>query len=584
MDNYFYFQRINSLLANFSNEEIENILLKYFTDEQTEFTQELKRINFPREITFLIDYFESLIPSEVSSKNGIVFTPKYISDFIVKNTITSLGRVIDPSCGCGIFLVSAFEYLVNRLNISPKIALSNLYGSDINTDNIRRCKIVLNILAYDYNVDFDFSKNILCLDSLRSNLSESFGVEDFNYIVGNPPYVNPHDLDKDISIFLKEKFLTNKVGTSNIFYAFIEHSLKFMHRDGYLSFIVPNNFLTISAGKCLRKFISDFCLLEEIIDFSSNMIFNPVRTYSCIIKLSNKDKDTFKSTKIYKTDDIRRSLERLSFVTLNKKILNADKWLLSDFSVSDNIALIEKQPIKLGKYIRTGIATLKDNVYIIDKDINGFFKEINGVRYKIDEDLVKPLYKIPDINKYEDIKSAQKYIIFPYQFNESQGKYSLIPENVLKTKFANTYVYLSSCFSELCKRDKGKPNPVAWYAYGRTQGLNKYGKKILFPTFSNFPKFRVINDENALFCNGYAIFESEDINLDVLSKVINSKIMAYYVSNTSYPIEGGYYCYQKKYIENFSIPVFSDEEKKNILQYDEESLNNFLVSKYHLNI
>ena len=75
------------------------------------------------------------------------------------------------------------------------------------------------------------------------------------------------------------------------------------------------------------------------------------------------------------------------------------------------------------------------------------------------------------------------------------------------------------------------------------------------------PRFILVDDPDALFCNGYAVFEDSSIELELLQRVLNSAVMHYYISNTSYAIEGGYYCYQKKYIERFSIPFFSLEER-----------------------
>ena len=131
-------------------------------------------------------------------------------------------------------------------------------------------------------------------------------------------------------------------------------------------------------------------------------------------------------------------------------------------------------------------------------------------------------------------------------------------------------------------RDKGRPNPQGWYAYGRSQGLNKYGKKLLFPTFSNYPRFMLVNNEEALFCNGYGIFENEFIDLEILMKILNSSVMDYYIKNTSYSIEGGYYCYQKKYIERFSIPWLSDRQRTYIRNLCGNELDKYLWDLYEL--
>ena len=89
-----------------------------------------------------------------------------------------------------------------------------------------------------------------------------------------------------------------------------------------------------------------------------------------------------------------------------------------------------------------------------------------------------------------------------------------------------------------------------------------------------------MEDEDALFCNGYAIVGDESASLDVLQTILNSKLMEFYVSNTSYPIEGGYYCYQKKFIQNFSIPELTESDCNYLLSVNSEEINEFLIQKY----
>ena len=60
--------------------------------------------------------------------------------------------------------------------------------------------------------------------------------------------------------------------------------------------------------------------------------------------------------------------------------------------------------------------------------------------------------------------------------------------------------------------------------------------------------------------------------------------MNYYVSNTSYSIEGGYYCYQKKYIERFSIPEFTQVELEMIKNCPQQEVDIFLQKKYNLEV
>ena len=194
--------------------------------------------------------------------------------------------------------------------------------------------------------------------------------------------------------------------------------------------------------------------------------------------------------------------------------------------------------------------------------------------------MVKDIYKIPELKLHDDVNEAKRYIIFPYV--KSDKGYTLIDEKVFSEKYPKTYNLLLRQRHILDERDKGKGAVHGWYAYGRTQGLNKYGKKLLFPTFTNVPKFVYVENEDALFCNGYAVFENDLYELDILQRILNSKLMEYYVSNTSYSIEGGYYCYQKKYIEHFSLPNFTQEELDYIRTANKYELDNYLWNLYEL--
>jgi hypothetical protein len=74
-------------------------------------------------------------------------------------------------------------------------------------------------------------------------------------------------------------------------------------------------------------------------------------------------------------------------------------------------------------------------------------------------------------------------------------------------------------------------------------------------------------------------------NIDVLQKILNSYVMHYYISKTSVSIEGGYPCYQKNFIEKFTIPTLSDTEV-NILRSlnNKQEIDDFLVDKYQLKV
>lgn len=118
---------------------------------------------------------------EVRKAGGVYYTPQYIVEYIVKNTVGKLIegktpkeiekiKIVDPACGSGSFLLGAFQYLMNyhtnwyhekgyatkkvkdnplgfngRLTTTEKkkILLNNIYGVDLDANAVEVSKLSL---------------------------------------------------------------------------------------------------------------------------------------------------------------------------------------------------------------------------------------------------------------------------------------------------------------------------------------------------------------------------------------------------------------------------------------------------------
>lgn len=595
-----FYNSIKNKLSDFSHDDIENGIMlyclvdygcnacSYDSEKNRNIARILASSHFPTDLETITEFFESLLEQDSKNENGIVFTPQYIAEYMINSMLSNVSTnkemlsVIDPGCGCGIFLIAVAEAILNVTDKSiDTIIEKNIYGIDIVKENVKRCKLILKLLSAKHGGDFEnIQPNIICEDSLKINWNKIFNLESFDCVIGNPPYVNPHDMNKETVKFLKNNFYSTQSGVFNIYYAFIEKGMKELSSKGILSYIIPNNFLTIKSALDLREYLQKNLFIKSILDFGDNMVFKPVRTYNCIIQLSKKNNLVFDYNVLPKVDNVESIISNTIFDNLETSILDKNGWKLVDKKTYNNLQKIENQFVPIGNFIRTGIATLRDNAYIVEKDNKGYYKIINSEKIYIEHDLVKPLYKVSDLKLYDNMEDAKRYIIFPY--TRTKADYKLLNEKSFISKYPKTYKCLKMQRKDLDSRDKGKGARQGWYAYGRTQGLNKYGKKLLFPTFANKPKFMYAGSEEALFCNGYAVFENERYDLDILLKVLNSRLMDYYVSNTSYSIEGGYYCYQKKYVERFSLPWFSEEQLSFIRKASNDDLDDFLWDLYDL--
>lgn len=540
----------------------------------------------------IIFIYEGLLDPAQKKEKGITFTPlfiaKYICEYAIRHVENKIGiKVIDPSCGGGIFLLQALDLLKKKVAISTRRIIEEyLFGIDLLSDNVLVTKkILVAQCILDGDDPSGMVLNIRCEDSLKCDWRALWNV-DFDAVVGNPPYVNPHDLPQETIKLLKKNFQTAGYGTTNIFYAFVEKGISYVNKTGCLCYIVPNNFITINAASAFRSFLTSNQYISYLIDFTDNMLFSPTRTYNAIIALDRKPKISLQYSKVSATpiDELKEKINELPKNDIQYKYLDDEhSWALLTPQEKKNIDAIEGQWISIKQYIKTGIATLKDDCYLIDYCHEGkFIKKAGTQIFEIEPGIVRPIYKVSEIDPNFPIELSKKYIIFPYEKGPN-GKQCILAEEKLMSIYPQAYNYLLSQKLILSQRDKGKENPAAWFAYGRTQGINFVGEKILYPTFSNVPKFQLIHDAMSLFCNGYAIFETDYLSLNILQKILNSSIMKYYISLTSYPIEGGYMCYQKKYIERFSIPLFTQEEQHFLEKcLTPEKIDAFLQKKYGL--
>jgi hypothetical protein len=345
--------------------------------------------------------------------------------------------------------------------------------------------------------------------------------------------------------------------------------------------------------------------LTRIVDFSHKKVFD-AQTYTAISFLNKQKNEKILYDKILEYQECPDFLLKANGSPNYLDKLNVKKWRLLKKQEQENIRIIETigTPIKDLFNIAAGIATLKDEVFfvnsIVEKD--GLIKKTteNGVFY-IEKEITKPVYKISNFKNQEDIYQNTLRIITPYYSNSKSA--IPIPETEFKKQFPHCYEYLLSEKEKLDSRDKGKKIYKPFYSWGRTQGITRFGKKILNPTFSKHPRFLFVPEEDSYYTNGYGIYFSKnnsgiaslfedtkhplskEENILLVQKVLNSIVMDYYITKTSVAIQGGFPCYQKNFIEKFSIPNFTEKELsilKNLMDKDE--INNFLIEKYNISI
>lgn len=122
-----------------------------------------------------------------------------------------------------------------------------------------------------------------------------FGVEKFDVVIGNPPYVQIKQIDA-----VSKKRFTNSfkfaTGRFNLFYLFIEITKRFSKDGGITSYIVPDRLLLNTQCAEIRKYLLSEQNINEIIAFGE-LVFESAIVDSIIITYSNlpRNKDYIKA-------------------------------------------------------------------------------------------------------------------------------------------------------------------------------------------------------------------------------------------------------------------------------------------------
>lgn len=301
------------------------------------------------------DSVVSCLKEEYVKTNGAIPTHEFIADAICKQTLSSVNinspedifalRILDPCCGSGVFLVSAYEYLSNRLrDITTKtnrwcivdgdnkyltvaakqeIMKNCLYGIDCDPTaaEVTKMSMALKVIddinevllteagMFGEKILSDIHKNIVTGNTLvdididcppseikyirplnikgsvyKNVFDEKGG---FDYVLGNPPYVETKHFkaaSTKIHEYLHNKYSTFE-GKVDLSVLFIERTMDLLNNNGYLGMIIQRRWFKTNYGKGARKFITQGSHLHKLLDIETNSLFKGRITYVSVMIL-----------------------------------------------------------------------------------------------------------------------------------------------------------------------------------------------------------------------------------------------------------------------------------------------------------
>lgn len=526
----------------------------------------------------LVMAFECLIPEISKKSNGVVYTPPQIRRYITEELIKMeyIPHIIDPACGCGAFLISATQLLHEKYGISYEVIYEKyIWGCDIDSHSIEKCKILLELLRFQNEGQVSNCKYNLIIGNALEILPKKKLCGMFDVVIGNPPYVRLRNMEEKVKESLK--FWDVVSGNVDLYIPFYQLGIELLNSKGALGYISPNTYLQSVNGRSLRNYIRDTKNSLRIVNFKETQKFIDAIHYTCITFIYNYRKT---SEVLYTVCE--DTLENCKYTTYNISLYPDNmEWRFCDQEVDQMIYKIEHQQNKLGDYnIRNGLATLCNELFFFDviKETEEYYiRSYRSKEYKIEKDICINIAKPNIMRDEKDLIQKKEKAIFPY-IDEN-----IIPEEVLKSKFPCAYSFLKEYQDKLRSRDKGKiDNYPAWYAYGRKQGMNNQGIKILIPYMADRGVAIISRDYDLLFYCGYAAFSEDILVLKILKIFIESDVFWFYIKMTSKPYSNGYMALAKNYIKNFGIPILTDTEIKHLIQSKHVDREKYIAQLYNL--
>ncbi len=257
-------------------------------------------------IELISEIYEEFMSTEQgedkTKKDGAYYTPHSLVDFVLneklpwadKNNKNYELRILDPTCGSGIFLVESFKRIVHRWKYAnktddidfttlKKLLVNSIFGIEINGDAIKVAAFSLYLALLDYlnpktlwqDRKFPYlifdpkeedkskqGKNLFRMSSLDTHAT--FNNVKYDLIVGNPPF-------KRGDLPASDKKYLQQLGFAQ------EYVLAFLYRatelcpNGQIALVAASKILfnTTSGYSNFRDFLFNKNYVEAVYNFSA---------------------------------------------------------------------------------------------------------------------------------------------------------------------------------------------------------------------------------------------------------------------------------------------------------------------------
>ena len=508
---------------------------------------------------------------------GIYYTPKYIVEFIVKETLGEVLKktkpkelakikVLDPACGSGSFLTAAYDKILETLTKqNPQTSLfakfdilkENIFGVDLDAQavEIAQLNLLLKVLSQKTKLP-TLQHNLRVGNSLIENGDEKYKPFDFqnefkevieqggfDVVIGNPPYIK-----EDTNRFAFDGLHDNPYyqGKMDIWTLFACRAIDLLKDGGYFSFIAPSSWIGSAGASLFRSKILSSGEITKFVDFNDFKVFKDASIQTMIFVFQKK-----KPRKSYKI----RYAKITGKNTSSDEVANLLASGLERQIENSNVYDATIKPADIGsKSISFSNETVAE---ILDKIANaGNFKlskdDIgNGIDVLQDFITDKHLAKLKDetIKKGDGVFVLKNSVVAEMKFNSKELEYlkpyfttSQINRYLSDQKNEYKIIYADKYFREHIGEFPNLKNHIDRFKKILTSAFAPYGlhrpreerffkgqaifllRKTMYPAFTyvDFPCY---------ITRAFLVLKPEKINLKYLTALLNSKLIYFWLKH-----------------------------------------------------
>ena len=510
-----------------------------------------------------------------------------------------------------------------------RILLNNIYGVDIDSQavEVTKLSLLLKVLEGENNQTLanqlrmfheralpDLGDNIKCGNSLigpdfyqqqtmlddeeryrvnvfdwEKEFPEIMKAGGFDAVIGNPPYIRSQSLGDEMRKYYSQDYRT-ATATYDIYVLFVERGVSLLRNKGRLGFILPNKFFTTDYGEGLRGLLTDYNLIDHIVDFEDAQIFKGAGTYTNLLLLQ-KRKDSpichyAHLGAIYKSEGARGLSQVLADGSFDFNPIDlahgGQRWTIAVGAGGNLLTRLQSElPLlnSIGPHCFQGLKTSADKIYMVVRQSKkgNICRVTNGFNetMEIEQTILRPIVKGEHVGRYSTDRSAHMYIIYPYSVG-SNGQARLITPDIMQKDYPFTWAYFKSKKGILGDRDRGTwSSRPDWYAYARGQNIATFiGSKLLLPYMTTRLRADLDDDADLFFVNittgGYGLrFENaKSHDLRYILGLLNSKLLDNFIRQMTNAFRGGYFAVNKQAIERLPFRPINFADPNDKLRHD----------------